>query len=313
MDELLVSRQASRERARDAAERELEIGRRIQASFLPRALPQPAGWEIAGRFRAAREVAGDFYDAFSLAGGKRIGLVVGDVCDKGVGAALFMALFRSLIRAFADQHYSLGWMDVLASDATTGKAIGIPGQDTQQPGSVGRRRELLAPGTTALKKAVDLTNDYIARIHGESNMFATLFFGVLDPFSGILTYINGGHEPPLLIGAEGIKARLQPTGPAVGLFPGSEFSIDQVSLAEGDTLLAFTDGVPDTLNRDDEPFGSLRLEKLARETAGTADQTLEIILNHLEKYMSGKEQFDDITLLALRRVASPGETARLHP
>jgi hypothetical protein len=93
--------------AKEAAEGELAIGRRIQASFLPTQLPQPEGWEIAGRLEAAREVAGDFYDAFAIANGKRIGLVVGDVCDKGVGAALFMALFRSLIRAFADQHYSL--------------------------------------------------------------------------------------------------------------------------------------------------------------------------------------------------------------
>jgi sigma-B regulation protein RsbU (phosphoserine phosphatase) len=95
-----------------AAEHELEIGRKIQASFLPEELPKPAGWEIASKFKAARIVAGDFYDAFTLVGGKRIGLVVGDVCDKGVGAALFMAIFRSLIRAFADQHYSLGWMDI---------------------------------------------------------------------------------------------------------------------------------------------------------------------------------------------------------
>jgi CheY-like chemotaxis protein len=80
-------------------ERDLEIGRQIQTSFLPEELPQRAGWEIAARFQPARQVAGDFYDAFALAGGERVGLVVADVCDKGVGAALFMALFRSLLRA----------------------------------------------------------------------------------------------------------------------------------------------------------------------------------------------------------------------
>ncbi len=122
------------QRSREAMERELEIARRIQASFLPDNLPQPEGWEIASRFEAAREVAGDFYDAFSLAGGKRIGLVVGDVCDKGVGAALFMSLFRSLIRAFADQHYSLGWMDLLASDAPgSNKTRSSPVQLGQPP------------------------------------------------------------------------------------------------------------------------------------------------------------------------------------
>ena len=282
-------------------ERELEIARRIQASFLPDNLPQPEGWELASRFEAAREVAGDFYDAFSLAGGKRIGLVVGDVCDKGVGAALFMSLFRSLIRAFADQHYSLGWMDLLASDA--------PGSNMAEPlrsSSVSRRRELLTPGTTALKKAVVLTNDYIANNHGQTSMFATLFFGVLDPTTGTLTYINGGHEPPMLIGPTGIKARLAPTGPAVGIFAGMEFGIEQVNLEYGDTLLAFTDGVLDASNNANQFFGELKLERLVQPPVVSAESILETILVALHDHMTGVEQFDDITLLALRRYAQPG-------
>ncbi len=79
-------------------ERELEIGREIQKGFLPAELPQVDGWEIAVYFAAAREVAGDFYDAFRLGPEQQICLVVADVCDKGVGAALFMTLFRSLLR-----------------------------------------------------------------------------------------------------------------------------------------------------------------------------------------------------------------------
>jgi sigma-B regulation protein RsbU (phosphoserine phosphatase) len=289
------------QRSREAMERELEIARRIQASFLPDNLPQPEGWELASRFEAAREVAGDFYDAFSLAGGKRIGLVVGDVCDKGVGAALFMSLFRSLIRAFADQHYSLGWMDLLASDA--------PDSNRAEPlrsSSVSRRRELLTPGTTALKKAVVLTNDYIANNHGQTSMFATLFFGVLDPTTGTLTYINGGHEPPMLIGPTGIKARLAPTGPAVGIFAGMEFGIEQVNLEYGDTLLAFTDGVLDASNNANQFFGELKLERLLQPPVISAESILETILVALHDHMAGVEQFDDITLLALRRYEQPG-------
>jgi len=80
-------------------ERELAIGREIQAGFLPDRLPQPSGWELAARLQPAREVGGDFYDAFPLAQGRKIGLVVADVSGKGVGAALFMTLFRTLIRA----------------------------------------------------------------------------------------------------------------------------------------------------------------------------------------------------------------------
>jgi len=81
---------------------ELEKGRGIQKSFLPAELPQKPGWEMAAYFRPARQVSGDFYDGFELPRGG-VGLVIGDVCDKGVGAALFMALFRSLIRIFSRQ------------------------------------------------------------------------------------------------------------------------------------------------------------------------------------------------------------------
>src|SRR3546814_7537898 len=76
-------------------EREIDIAREIQAGFLPAQLPQPGGWELAACFEPARQVGGDFYDAFALDDG-RIVVVIADVCDKGVGAALFMALFRSL-------------------------------------------------------------------------------------------------------------------------------------------------------------------------------------------------------------------------
>ena len=141
-------------------ERELEIGREIQMGFLPEELPQADGWEIAAYLKAAREVAGDFYDAFMLPDGT-IGLVVADVCDKGVGAALFMTLFRSLIRA-----------------AATTDGFG------ESAGSTAEVR---------LQHTIELTNNYIAETHGSTGMFATVFFGILDPRSGLLTYINGGH------------------------------------------------------------------------------------------------------------------------
>src|SRR5690606_16086600 len=78
------------------------LEREIEAGFLPAELPRADGWELAACFEPARQVGGDFYDAFALEDG-RIALVVADVCDKGVGAALFMALFRSLLRAGAER------------------------------------------------------------------------------------------------------------------------------------------------------------------------------------------------------------------
>ena len=283
--------------AQKTAERDLEIGRQIQASFLPEELPQAPGWEIASRFEAARLVAGDFYDAFPLSGGKRIGLLIGDVTDKGVGAALFMALFRSLIRAFADQHYSLGWMDVLNSDRS------IAGRSD----SVGRRRELLSTGAPALKNAIDLTNNYIARNHGKTNMFATIFFGLLDPANGGMIYINGGHEPPLLIGDGEIKAVLNPTGPAVGLLPDLNFTIEQVELEPGDTFFAYTDGVVDARSLAGEPFGEERLTALIKEPAATAASLLDRIYGSLKAHIAEADPFDDITMLAVRRDAEPSD------
>ena len=252
-------------------ERDLEIGREIQKSFLPEELPRVPGWEIAARFRPARQVAGDFYDAFALPASGRIGLVVADVCDKGVGAALFMALFRTLLRATA-----------------TG--------DSDPPGSSAGDADPAAE----LLRAVRLTNDYIARTHGRSNMFATLFFAVLEPSTGSLLYVNGGHEAPVVFGHGGVKARLAPTGPAVGMMPDMAFSVGSARLEAGDGLLAFTDGVTDARGVDGF-FGDERLLALLRQDAAPASALLDAIESAVLAHAAGWEQADDITLLAVRR------------
>ena len=135
------------QKAKEIAERDLEIGRQIQTGFLPETLPAPPGWQIASHFQAARQVAGDFYDAFELPGGN-IGIVIGDVCDKGVGSALFMALFRSLIRVFSGQMCLHGLPVVKHDDKVS---IEVDPQVTCKMGQL-----------NALK-AVALTNDYIAK------------------------------------------------------------------------------------------------------------------------------------------------------
>ena len=254
-------------------ERDLEIGREIQKSFLPEELPRVPGWEIAARFRPARQVAGDFYDAFALPASGWIGLVVADVCDKGVGAALFMALFRTLLRA-----------------AATG------GADSPGSAAVGDAD----PGAELLS-AVRLTNDYIAKTHGRSNMFATLFFGVLEPATGALLYVNGGHEAPVVYGPGGVQARLAPTGPAVGMMPDMAFAVGEARLQKGDGLLAFTDGVTDARGASGL-YGEERLLARMREVASSpASALLDSIESAVLAHAEGWEQADDITLLAVRR------------
>jgi sigma-B regulation protein RsbU (phosphoserine phosphatase) len=251
-------------------ERELDIGREIQASFLPEALPQPAGWEIAARFSPARQVAGDFYDAFSLRSGERIGIVIADVCDKGVGAALFMALFRSLIRAFAERSFA----------------------------------ETAGPDAAPILSTIVATNDYIARTHGNANMFATLFFGVLDPASGSLSWVNAGHESPVLFGTSGgtgVVARLMPTGPALGMMPGMKFETRQSRIEPGQILLAFTDGVTEAKDVSGRLYSEERLLDLIAERAPTAGALLDRIDAAVAAHSAGAERSDDITILAVRR------------
>jgi serine phosphatase RsbU (regulator of sigma subunit) len=265
-----------------ALERELEIGRQIQAGFLPELLPQIPGWELAAYFQAAHEVAGDFYDVFFLPSEQKFGLLLGDVCDKGVGAALFMTLFRSLIRATANLDDFLG----------------LPAPPTAGPAS--------ADAAATLKKAVGLTNNYIARIHSRSTMFASLFFGLLDPATGDLTYLNAGHEPPLIIAPAGVRTHLESTGLIVGIFPNLDYRVNVVHLEPGEILLAFTDGVIDASNSDRLRFTHERLLPLLATPALSASALINTIETNLRAHMAGAVQYDDVTMLAVRRVPMPG-------
>lgn len=252
-------------------ERELNIARDIQKEFLPTQLPVVDGWETAFYFKAAREVSGDFYDAFLLADGT-LAFVVADVCGKGIGAALFMTLFRSLIHAAS----------------TT---------DQFSPGQIQRT---FTPAER-LQHVVSLTNNYVAETHEAALMFATIFIGILDLKSGNLAYINGGNEPALILGGNGnIRAELSSTGPAIGVFPKMQFTASEFALADDDLLLAFTDGIPDTLNINGDFFGRQGLEELFPHRS-TPTKLLNNIADHLNRFIGEADQFDDITLLALKR------------
>ncbi len=253
---------------------ELEKGHQMQKNFLPAEILQQNGWEIAAFFQPARQVAGDFYDVFELSN-DTIGLVIADVCDKGVGAALFMSLFRSLIRIFSGQNSVEEMNNFLAN------------KDDNHP-----------------LKAVELTNNYIAKNHGDVGMFATLFFGVLDVNNGKLTYINGGHEPLFIIDAAGgIKQELNSTGPAVGMLPNMNFKIEQTKLEPGEILLGYTDGVPEARNSQGKFFTNEKLRLLVEKKVASAEALLAEISTSVLNHTGSATQFDDITLLAVQRQA----------
>ena len=268
-----------------ALDRELEKCRQIQVDFLPKQLPKISGWHIEEFFFPATRVSGDFYDAFMLPCGYT-GLVIGDVCDKGVGAALFMALFRSLIRIFAGQA-QLSRSPIDTKSQTVG--------GTRDSASFRKYNHLEA------LRAVALTNDYIAQEHNDLCMFATLFFGVLDPESGKLVYINGGHEAVSVIDQKGVRKRLSPTGPAVGAFHGAQFKYKEIQLQPGEILFAYTDGVIDARSPNGNRFTKKRLKSLLSQPAADALELMQRIGTHLFAHIGKAPQEDDITMLTIQR------------
>jgi serine phosphatase RsbU (regulator of sigma subunit) len=253
-------------------ERELEIARNIQQSFLPDSLPAIDGYTLAACFRPAREVAGDFYDVFTLVGG-RVALIVADVCGKGVGAAVFMAAFRTVLRAITAETYAAN------------ERNGVPADDAAQ-----------------ISRITAFLSDYIATTHGRTNMFTTLFLAVLDPATATVAYVNAGHDAPIVVRAGGEISRLGPTGPAVGLLPGFTFGVDTTTLGPEDSLIAYTDGVIDARDARGAAFSEEKLIGLLSES-GSAAAIVSRIERAVATHITGTAQFDDVTILALQRAA----------
>ncbi len=256
-----------------AYQKELEIGRRIQADFLPGSIPKIDNWEVAAWFEAAREVAGDFYDVFKLKTSSHVAIVIGDVCDKGVGAALFMTLFRSLIRATS----LYGCMDSAVDNAA----------------AAGKAKDVLL-------NSVLTTNRYIATTHAGSSMFASVFFGLLDPDTGELIYVNAGHEAPMIFRQNGEVDLLDITGGVMGLFPAANYTVASAKLNEGDLIFTYTDGVNEAKNPDGEQFTEERILKVAAPEGNNTDTFLHIMLEAVREFRGEAEQSDDITMLALK-------------
>jgi len=254
---------------------ELERGKQIQKDFLPRHLPDVKKCQISSYFHSALQLSGDFYDVFELPD-NHVGFVIGDVSGKGVGSALFMALTRSLLRIFSGD-YKIG------NDACTFSEAGNPWTPDD-----------------ALD-AVNYSNEYIAKEHGDNGMFVTLFFGIIDPLSGKLFYVNGGHEPLYIIGKNGIKQSLAGTGPAIGPIEGASYKTGTIQLETGDLLFAYTDGVTEARSETKTFYSRARLENIMNK--GFDDSTeafLELVKADLFKFIGSAEQSDDITMLALK-------------
>ncbi len=243
-------------------EQELALAGQIQASFLPDQLPEIPGWHLAATLKPARQTAGDFYDVIPMPNG-RFGIVVADVADKGMGAALYMALARTLLRTYALEYH------------------------------------------TRPDFAMKVTNRRLL-MDTDVTMFVTVFYGILDPRTGQLTYCNAGHNPPYILGAKGrgeIQA-LRKTGMALGAMASLSWEQRTAQLAPGDTLLLYTDGVTDAQNEHGAFFGQGRLLEIAQAHASfPAHEVRDALLQAVQAFTGEGSQFDDITLMVAVRDA----------
>jgi serine phosphatase RsbU (regulator of sigma subunit) len=153
--------------------------------------------------------------------------------------------------------------------------------------------------------ASDPPSRTIARVNlalyrrGIESRFVTLMYGSLEP-DGQLTYCNAGHNPPLVVGKAGVR-RLETGGPIVGLFEGASFEEETVTLAPGDWLIVFSDGVSEALSADGEEFGETRILQTAQKHLSVGpSEMLQTIFSEVRTFTKGAAQNDDITALVLR-------------
>lgn len=239
-------------------QQELSIARDLQRSVLPVDFPDLDTYSIFGLMESAREVGGDFYDFFERSDG-HIAFVIADVSGKGVPAAFFMAICRTLLKTIA----------LFENDPA---------------------------------KCVRQLNDLLSA-DNEQMMFVTLFFGVYDPETGLVQFVNAGHNPPFKISAKGtVEALPRSEDMAVAVVEDMDFTAQDLTLDPGDRLVLYTDGVTEAFNPEGEQFGDDRFAAVLsgetdQTTAGAAHATVEAI----RVFEAGNDQSDDITLLVLHR------------
>ena len=253
---------------------ELDVATKIQKDMLPSifpVFPDQKEFAIYATMDPAKEVGGDFYDFFMI-DDSHLAVVMADVSGKGVPAALFMVIAKTVIKNQA-----------LAGDA--------------------------------VEQVFMRANDQLCENNGES-LFVTAFMGVLDLKTGEFTYVNAGHNPPLIRRKGGDYEYLQvDSGFVLAGLEGMPYSSASLTMEPGDSLYLYTDGVTEALNMEQELYGEERLRKalnteIAKELGVRA--LLPYIRAELEQFAQGAEQADDITMLALTYYAEGAHPAEMN-
>jgi serine phosphatase RsbU (regulator of sigma subunit) len=160
-----------------------------------------------------------------------------------------------------------------------------------------------ASSHSSLTETISAVNNYLAE-NIPSNRFVTLFYAELDPQTGALSFINAGHNPPLIVHAAGTIENLSSGGLPLGIMPNSPYREGRTQLQPGDVLVIYSDGVSEALNPQGEEFGAARLQSVVslnieRSAAGIRDR----IESALTKFSQGTPAADDITLVIVKRLA----------
>lgn len=239
---------------------ELSVATQIQADMLPSsfpAFPERKDFDIYAAMHPAKEVGGDFYDFFML-DDHRLALVMADVSGKGVPAALFMVIAKTLIKNRA-----------------------------------------LMGGTP--KEILDYVNGQLCE-NNEAELFVTVWLAIVDLDTGKGIAANAGHEHPAIQRAGGgyelVKYK---HSPAVAVMEGIRYRDHEFQLYPGDSLYVYTDGVTEAANTQNELFGTQRLlDALNEAPDAAADEVLKNVSRHIDDFVGGAPQFDDITMLCFK-------------
>lgn len=166
------------------------------------------------------------------------------------------------------------------------------------------RSQVLFDDPTHLASLVGRLNR-VLKAKVPENRFVTFFIGVIEPATGEMTYVNAGHNPPLLVHRSGWVERLEPTGMILGILPNSEYEEKTCRMDEGDVVVLFSDGITEASRPDtDEDFGEERLASILVETRGRAAKEVSLVIQQrLQAFTSGAPPADDLTLVIARRVA----------
>ncbi len=241
---------------------ELQIAAEIQKNFLPETLPRTEGFDIAAKSIMAKEVGGDFFDVIPLEVMPINSSRTGIMIADVSGKGVPAALFMALSRI------------VVRVTATWFK----------KPCEV-----------------ISFANPIIAN-NSKTGMFVTLFYGIIDKEAGTLTYVNAGHNPPIVLRQKtGEIEELNLTGMAVGAMDDAEYTQEEVPLAVGDILVLYTDGITEAQNDKEEMFDVPRLIETIRNNRNSSSQVIaDEIIRSVFSFSDTQPQFDDITLMVVK-------------